>query len=191
MTEVAIVDGTEGAWDEDIVADDWPAVSTESPLETTPLFDLQSRRKQIADELVKSFKVARWDDPDVYMELRVIEPSDLSKALVKREKQKKNLDDWVAWAYCDVLAPAVTAVYAIVDGDEETRYSLRQGDPSGTPTKIDHDLAVALGLDPTAPGNGQAATFRKMFFGEADVLEFAARVFRWSSITNDEVDETF
>jgi len=175
--------------DEKFVSPEWPEPEAEVTESKTPLFELKARREKIASELVKSFQVARWEDPEIYCEFSVIEPTALSKALMRREKQKNRKDDWVAWAYCDILAPACKRVYAIVDGDMDTPYSLRVGDPTGTPTKVDHDLARALGLDPNE--SSASETFRKLFFSEGDLLDLANRVFRWSSVVGDEADEAF
>ena len=192
MVEINIENGM--ANDEFVEEDEfdveaWPTQESVINVDETPLFELKSRRLKIATELVKSFQVARWEDPEIYCEFGIIEPSVLAKALQKREKQKNRPDDWVAWAYCDVLAPACQAVYAIMNDDHDTRYSLREGDPTGAPTRVDHDLARALGLDPE--GGSASKTFRKLFFSEGDVLDFANRVFRWSSIVGDEADEAF
>ena len=191
MTGFVIENGFDDEDSEVIVAPEsaWPTSEPEVQPEGTPLFELKSRREKIASELVKSFQVARWEDPEIFCEFSVIEPSVLTKALVKREKQKNKRDDWVAWAYCDVLAPACKKVYAVLNEDHSVQYSLRKGDPNGEPTKVDHDLARALGLDPADCTASE--TFRKLFFSEGDVLDFANRVFRWSSIVGDEVDENF
>ena len=191
MTEINIENGMVQDEVEDLEEiEAWP-VNNEmhSPTDGTPLFELKSRREKIANELVKSFQVARWDAPEIFCEFSVIEPSALAKALQKREKQKSRKDDWVAWAYCDILAPNCKSVYAVMNEDNDTRYSLRKGDPEGAPTRVDHDLARALGLDPNEVTASE--TFRKLFFSEGDLLDFANKVFRWSSIVGDEADETF
>jgi hypothetical protein len=188
--EINIQDGTGNAGEEiEIDTPAWPEPVSEIEETGTPLFELKSRREKIASELVKSFQVARWDDPEIYCEFSIIEPSALSKALIKREKQKNRKDDWIAWAYCDILAPNCKRVYAVLDDDHDNVYSLRKGDPTGTPTGVDHDLAKALGLDPSE--SSASETFRKLFFSEGDLIDFATRVFRWSSIVNEEADEAF
>ena len=173
------------------IAEAWPEPKSDLEFngDETPLFELKSRREKIASELVKSFQVPRWESPEIYCELPIIEPSALAKSLQKREKQKSRKDDWVAWAYCDILAPACKSVYGIIDDDFENKYSLRKGDPSGKPTRVDHDLAKALGLDPAE--STASETFRKLFFSEGDLIDFATKVFRWSSIVGEEADETF
>lgn len=188
MVEINI-QNADASDEEEFQAPEWPEPEQEFNPDATPLFELKSRREKIASELVKSFKVARWEDPEIYCEFSVIEPSVLAKALMKREKQKNRPDDWVAWAYSDILAANCKSVYAVMNDDEETRFSLRIGDPTGTPTKVDHDLARALGLDPNDSSASQ--TFRRLFFSEGDLLDFANRVFRWSSIASDEVDDAF
>lgn len=192
MVDINIENGTEFA-DEEIEAEEpdaWPEFNEPvAQSEFTPIFELKSRREEIATNLVKSFQVARWEDPEIYCEFSIIEPSSLSKALQKREKQKNRREDWVAWAYCDILVPNCKAVYAVMNDDTETRFSLRPGDPTGTPTRVDHDLARALGLDPNDVTASE--TFRKLFFSEGDLLDFANRVFRWSSIVGEEADEAF
>ena len=191
MVDINIENGMDAEIDEfdELEIEAWPAATQTINADETPLFELKSRRNKIASELVKSFQVPRWENPEIYCEFGVVEPSALAKALQKREKQKNRPDDWVAWAYCDILAPNVKAVYAVLNDDESTRYSLREGDPTGAPTKIDHDLARALGLDPE--GGSASKTFRALFFSEGDVLDLANKVFRWSAIVGDEVDEAF
>ena len=194
MVEIKIENGAENAEVDIDVEDDtpsWPEPRLDSEFtgDETPLFELKSRREKIANELVRSFQVSRWEDPEVYCEVSIIEPSALAKALQKREKQKNRKDDWVAWAYCDILAPSCKSVYGIMNDDLETRYSLRKGDPMGKPTMVDHDLARALGLDPNEVSASE--TFRKLFFSEGDLIDFATKVFRWSSIVGEEADETF
>ena len=181
--EVVLEDG-----DEDLEIS-WPEEEREISLEGSPIFELKARREKIANELVKSFSVPRWEDPEIYCEFSIIEPSVLAKVLQKRERQKNKKDDWVAWAYCDLLSSSCKRVYAVVDGDHENVYSLRPGDPNGKPTRVDHDLARALGLDPNE--TNASDTFRKLFFSEGDVIDFATRVFRWSSIIGEEADENF
>ena len=188
MVEVNIENGTDDG-EVEIDMPSWPEATVEITDDDSPLFELKSRREKIANELVKSFQIARWDNPEIYCEFSIIEPSALAKAIQKREKQKNRKDDWVAWAYCDILAPACKRVYGIVNEDFETQYSLRKGDPNGAPTKVDHDLARALGLDPNEVS--AAETFRKLFFSEGDLIDFATKIFRWSSIVGEEADETF
>lgn len=188
--EIKIENGAEGVeFEVEETSPAWPEAESEIVTETTPIFELKSRREKIAQELVKSFRVPRWEEPEIYCEFSIIEPSDLAKALQKREKQKNRKDDWVSWAYCDILAPKCKRVYAVMDDNHDTIYSLRKGDPTGEPTKVDHDLARALGLDPAEVTASE--TFRKLFFAEGDLIDFATKVFRWSSIVNEEADETF
>ena len=137
MVEINITDNND---DEVVVA--WPEPERPAPIDATPLFELKSRRDKIANELVKSFQVPRWESPEVFCEIAIIEPSVLAKAIQKREKQKKTRDDWVAWAYCDVLAPSVKRVYATVDTIPDTEFSLRKDDPTGPATRVDHDLSL-------------------------------------------------
>jgi hypothetical protein len=192
MVDININNGTDEfviEEDEEILEISWPEEDKEIEFEGTPIFELKARREKIASELVKSFAVPRWEDPEIYCEFSIVEPSVLAKALQKRERQKNKKDDWVAWAYCDLLSSVCKRVYAVVDGDHDNVFSLRPGDPNGKPTKVDHDLARALGLDPA--DTNASETFRKLFFSEGDVIEFATRVFRWSSIVGEEADENF
>jgi hypothetical protein len=176
--------------DEGALGAAWPEAEVLNDTgDETPLFQLKARRDNIAKDLTRPFRVPRWEDPEIYCDFTLIEPSILAKALNKREKQKNRPDDWVAWAYADVLAPAVKAVYAVLNNDTEVKYSLRENDANGSLTRIDTDLAVALGLDPIS--TNASATFRKLFFSEGDLIELANRVFKWSSIVNEEADETF
>ena len=189
MTEINIENATDG-FEEEAVEPEWPAEESEMGNPgSTPLFQLKTRRDEIAKELVKSFQVPRWEQPEIYLEFALIDPSTLAKALQKREKQKNRPDDWVARAYADVLSLNCKSVYAVMEGDHSVRYSLRPDDPTGRPTKVDHDLSRALGLDPVS--SNASDTFRALFFSEGDLIEVANQIFRWSAVVGEEADENF
>ena len=187
MVDFNISDGS----NEEVAKEEaWPLSDTQKPLgDGTPLFDIKSRREQIVSGLVKSFQVPRWEHPEIYCEISPIEPSALATAIEKRKKQQKTREDWVTWAYCDIIAPSVKRVYAKMEETPDAIYSLRREDWNGEPTKIDHDLARALGLSPE--DTTASETFRRLFFAEGDVIEFANQVFAWSAVTGEDADENF
>lgn len=188
MVEFNIENG-ENTHTEEFDDSGWPEAHPISGEGATVLFELKSRRDKIASELVKSFQVARWEEPEIYCEFSVIEPSALTKALQKREKQKNRPDDWIAWAYSDILSANCKAVYGVLPDDSEQRISLRENDPYGALTRVDYDLARALGLD--ADNSSASKTFRALFFSEGDLIDLANKVFRWSAVIGEEADEAF
>ena len=188
MVDLNITNGDE----ENVVEEEvepWPTNEIQKAVDATPRFDLRSRRTEIVTGLVKSFQVPRWENPEIFCEVSPIEPSVLAKQVAKREAKKKTHDDWITWAYCDVIAPAVTRVYAKFEETPDVDYSLRIGDETGPPTKVDHHLAKALGLSPE--DSSASETFRHLFFTEGDVLEFASQVFAWSAVSGEEADQNF
>jgi hypothetical protein len=164
----------------------------------SPLMSLRARRDQIQKELYLDVKVPRWDEgggPSVYIRLSPAAPSFFGKVIEQRKKQRATQPDWMVNANADVLIKHCEGVFLIEepnlspkDALPEQMLSLRDGDPSGVWTKIDMDLAAALGLDSSV---GTVRTIRALFFTEGDLIQVANKLAEYSGITQGEADEDF
>lgn len=175
---------------------------TETPA-MSPLGSLKKRRAQIADKLFLELKVPRWDTPDadgergpeIWVRYRPAAPSGAAKKAEQFNRMGgKKPDDWAVQLNAQVLVQCCEAVYAVQgdapeEGEEDARpkISLREGDPYGTLTKFDPDLADALGIE---NANAQAVV-RKLYFTEGDLIAAANKLMEWSGVANDEAEDGF
>lgn len=168
------------------------------PTGTSALATLRARREQIQKDLYLDVKVPRWDEnggPSIYLRLAPASPAFLGKVMEQRKKTKKTSDDWIINANADVLIKFCEGVFAIEepgvepkDATREQMLSLREGDPHGEWTKIDMDLAEALGLDSSV---GAVRTVRALFFTDGDLVQVANKLAEYSGVTQNEADEDF
>jgi hypothetical protein len=115
---------------------------------SSPLADLRARRAKHLEGLHLDLKVPRWDDdggPSIWVRYSPSSPGKIDDINAKRDEVKKiEGSDWYVNANADVLIDSCVGVYA-KDGDDT--YSLRPGDPTGSWTTFDQDLAASLGID--------------------------------------------
>jgi hypothetical protein len=153
--------------------------------EVTPLASLKDRRNQILNDLYLDVKVPRWNDPEIFVRFKPVSASRLNKVLEKR--RKAGGEDWAILANADMMIDSCIGVYAVMDGDRDTKLSLRPGDPKGEWTKFDADLGAALGVEQKLA----TATVRALFLTEGDLIEASNQLFAWSGISAQEADEAF
>ena len=157
----------------------------EVKLDLSPLAALRTRREQLVNELYIDVKVPRWESPEIYIRFKPVSAVRLNSAIERRRKQKG--DDWSILANADMLIDCCIGVYAVVDGNYEEKLSLREGNPRGPWTKIDKDLAFALGVEAERAVDACLG----LFFTEGDLIDVSNKLFKWSGIAGDEVDEDF
>ena len=175
--------GNDDVEDAAFPADD--VAEVEAPAET-PLIALRARRDAIVKEMYLDIPVPRWDNPYLFMRFTPVSSVKFSSVIERRRKQKG--EDWGLNATADILVASCIGVYAKYEGDDN-EYSLRPNDSTGKMTKIDTDLARALGLDPGATNSTE--TCRALFLAEGDLNAVADRLLKWSNIANTEADESF
>lgn len=154
-------------------------------IDVSPLAALRARREQLVNELYIDIKVPRWDEPELYVRFKPVSAVRLNSAIERRRKQKG--DDWSILANADMLIDCCLGVYAVMNGDTEEKLSLREGNPHGSWTKIDKDLANALGIEAERASDACMG----LFFTEGDLIDVANKLFKWSGIAGDEADEDF
>jgi len=170
---------------EDIVNETDKVAVAETPVLDTPLIGLRKRREQIVNELFIDIKVPRWDTPEIYIRFKPVSAMKLNSTIARRSKEKGT--DWSYLANADMLVDSCVGIYAVVDGDEDNKLSLRLDDPRGSWTKFDPDLSAALGIEAVRAVDACQA----LFLTEGDLIETANKLFRWSNIANNEADESF
>ena len=171
--------------EENIVSEPDEVVVTETLVSDTPLIGLLKRREQIVRELFTDIKVPRWNAPEIYIRFKPVSAMKLNSTIARRSKEKGT--DWSYLANADMLVDSCVGIYAVVDGNEENKLSLRLDAPNSAWTKFDPDLAAALGVEVVRAVD----VCQALFLTEGDLIETANKLFRWSNIANDEADETF
>ena len=165
-------------------------VVTTTPLpvdapKSSALANLADKRKKMRDGLHLDLKVPRWEDPEIFVRFNPIDATQTEAAIDKR--RESNIPEWLVLANADILALACEGVYATLDGDHTTKYSLRLGDNDGKWTRFDPDLAAALGV--TLPGATEVV--RALYPTDGDLLNTAAVLTEWSSSTIEKADGDF
>ena len=155
----------------------------------SPLGSLQARRKEIQEKLFIDLKVPRWISPEVVVRYKALEPTELTK-LLERRADKKTADN-ALWANCDILVNACVAVYGVLEGDYEHKYSLRLGDENGSWTKFDPDLARNLLGEAAAPAAKAVNVVRELYQTDGDLITAAGQVLEFSGIASEQVAEDF
>jgi len=156
-----------------------------SEIVLSPLAALRARREQLVNELYLDIKIPRWDEPELFVRFKPVSAVRLNNAIERRRKQKG--DDWSILANADMLIDCCIGVYATLEGNHDEKFSLRENDPHGTWTKIDQDLAKALGIEAERASD----VCVNLFFTEGDLIDVANKLFKWSGIAGEEADETF
>jgi hypothetical protein len=165
-----------------------PVAEVESArVEETPLLALKNRRTEIVNDLFVDIKVPRWESPEIYVRFKPVSNTRLNATINRYQKDAKNGQDWSFLANAQMLIDSCVGIYAIVDGNEDVKLSLREGDPYGKWTKFDTDLAAALGIQ----ANRATDSVIGLYLTEGDLIDTANKLFRWSNIANGEADETF
>ena len=166
-----------------------PAVVTlpvaQPKLPSMALNSLSAKRNALQENLHIDLQVPRWTEPEIFVRYGPVDVTILEKQRETREASK--LRDWNILLNADILAFSCIGVYACLDGDYDTKYSLRKGDENGTWTKFDADLAANLGAVTTAA----ADVVRAVYMTDGDMLEAAQELTLWSAKKNKQVDEGF
>lgn len=163
-----------------------PAIPADAP--KAPSFALKSlaaKREALKEGLYLDLQVPRWNDPEIFVRFGPIDVTLTETVVEKRRKSK--VPEWSILANADILAQACVGIYACLEGDQETKYSLRVGDENGSWTKFDPDMATALG----SVLQGASDVVRALYLTDGDLLEAARQVTDWSGIKNEQVDEDF
>lgn len=164
----------------------------------SPLLALRDRRKALQDKLFIDLQVPRWGEdggPRVYVRYGPANTSWYADEAQKIQKMSRKPTDWMTKLNANLLVRACVGVFA-VEGedplspeDTRTKFSLRDGDPTGEWTKFDTDLAYSLGLD---EGTASAiAVCRELFFTDADLATAAQQVLKFSGIRTEEDQQGF
>ena len=156
-----------------------------APVKSAALSSLAEKRKRMHDTLYTDLKVPRWEDPEIFVRFKPISVTLTEAAIDKRRESK--VPEWLLLANADILVMACEGVYATLDGDHTTKYSLRLGDNDGKWTRFDPDLAAALGV--TLPGATEVV--RALYPTDGDLLNTAAVLTEWSSSTIEKADGDF
>ena len=162
---------------------DLPATAPKTP--SLALQSLSAKRASLQEGLYIDLQVPRWEDPEIFVRYGPVDVTSLETQARKREDSK--LRDWNILLNADILAQSCIGVYACLDGDYDTKYSLRSGDPDGAWTKFDADLAANLGSVTSAA----ADVVRTVYMTDGDLLEAAQELTTWSAKKNKQVDEGF
>lgn len=147
------------------------------------LASLKERRQEVIQEQVLRLPVPRWSNPEIVVLYKPVEHHIIRAAqdrVQKAPKDKKyalELD-----GNADLLVRGCIGVVAVIDGQD---YSLREGDPTGEPTRFDPDLAANLGLDDNATAR---AVVKALFITEGDILSAAQSLITWSGWRETEAD---
>lgn len=156
------------------------------------LAHLKDRRAEIAQRQVLNLQVPRWDNPQIWVRYGPVDfaAADKARQQVGSTKGDKQ-SDAILLANIDCLVKGCIGVYAILDDvrngdDEPTELSLRPGDPEGSLTRFDGDLARNLGLNDQATAR---QVVRTLFYTDGDILGHAARLAKWSGYTSEDADE--
>jgi hypothetical protein len=174
-----ITDGNNGFDESEVVVNEAPIAEI-----FTPLISLKNRRQEIVDDLYLDIKVARWDEPEIYVRFKPVSATKLNATVERRRKQKS--DNWSLLANADMLVDCCIGVYGVIEGSDG-KFSLRENDANGKWTKFDKDLAHSLGLE----ANSAVESCIGLYFSEGDLLDTANKLFRWSNIAGEEADELF
>jgi hypothetical protein len=163
-------------------------VPAEAPKRSAILQGLASRRQEIRDKLHLDLKVPRWSDPEIYVRYNPMDSSRTDEIIDARKKTQGRVKEWSMLANCDILASSCAGIYATLDGDEDTKYSLRSGDENGSWTKFDPDLGTALGLTRVSDA---VSVVRCLYQTDGDILAAASDLLRWSGISTADSDLDF
>lgn len=146
------------------------------------LGNLRALRDDLLEHSYKDLKVPRWSEPELYVRYRPVKHSiiraamDVGDSKVAARRGAKELK-----ANIDVLISGCVGVFALMNGK---RYSLRPGDPNGSWTTFDADLAENLGCGQTA-----SEVVRALYIAEGDILSAATALAQFSGYTEAEADE--
>lgn len=159
-------------------------------LQGSPLFDLRSILEAKREALHIDLPVPRWGGtgangqtlPEIVVRYGPVDPTVAAESAERRQKAKSR--DWAMLTNADVLVRSCIGVYAVLDGE---RYSLRQGDPEGTWTRFDKDLAAALGLDPDHAKAVDVA--RTLYLTDGDLMAAANQLAAWSAVALPQAEE--
>jgi hypothetical protein len=163
-----------------------PVIPIDAPkAPSAALKSLAAKREALKENLYLDLQVPRWSEPEIFVRYGPVDMTLTENVVEKRRKSK--IPEWSILANADILAQACIGIYACLDEDYETKYSLRSGDENGSWTKFDPDMADALG----SQLQGASEVVRALYLTDGDLLEAAKRVTEWSGIKNAEVDSDF
>ena len=158
----------------------------------TILGSLKERREAALNKLYLDIPVPRWgDDIEICVRLRPVEQSELDDSLKKRQNRPNAL----LLTHADMLVRCCVGIYAILDDDQENKYTLDPAYGDNPPTdpktwtRFDPALAASLALGPHE--QDAVAVCRKLFLTDGDLMAAAQRLFEWSAIALEKADEDF
>jgi hypothetical protein len=163
-----------------------PTFSEEQPKRpSTAILSLKARRDKIKESLYIDLQVPRWEDPEIFVRFGPIDSVRSEQAIERR--RKSNTKEFGLLANADILAQCCIGVYACLDGDHDTKYSLNPDDPEGPWTRFDPDLARNLGLITDAAVD----VVRALYYTDGDLIQAATTLVDWSGKTNAQLDSDF
>lgn len=146
------------------------------------LGQLKERREEIKKSSTIHLPVPRWEDPKIVVQYRPVDHKVFRRVnrVIELAPEGKKSEVEVQ-QNSDVLAEAVVGVYAVIGGK---KYSLREGDPTGEPTKFDEDLANNLGCN-----NSARAVVKALYIFDGDIISTAGKIAEFSGYKEQEADE--
>jgi hypothetical protein len=148
---------------------------------------LRDLRKAKLDALHLELPVPRWADdggPDIRVRYIPADPAFMNKAYEARKRQNPRPTNWMVLGAADILVASCKEVFAVEDGRE---ISLRDGDPNGSMTRFDPDLAYTLGVE-----TKQAVDVaRALYLTDGDLIAAVNTVAEWSGISVPAADADF
>lgn len=143
--------------------------------EGSQLATLLQRRQQIADEQVLKLRIPRWDEPEIVVSYRPVDPTEFAKSLKGLEGLKEPGE--IAEASLDRNADLLI----------KSCLGIESKNPDHKWEGFNEELAEALGIEiPTA-----RRTCRQLFVTGGDLLATASKLCEWSGIANQTVAEGF
>lgn len=168
------------------VASAAPNFSEEQPKRpSTAILSLKARREKIKENLYIDLQVPRWEDPEIFVRFGPIDSVRSEQAIERR--RKTNSKEFGILANADILAQSCIGVYACLDGNRETKYSLNPDTPEGAWTKFDPILARNLGLIT----DSAVDVVRALYYTDGDLIQAATTLVDWSGKTNAQLESDF
>lgn len=145
---------------------------------------IEKRRGEIAEATHLDLPVPRWTDPQIFVRYRAADYAVVRALQARPDRAAKGQQFNVEFeSNMDLLLKYTEAVYARIDGQE---YSLRPGDPRGTLTVFDADLATCLGLPANSTGR---VIMRELFITQGDIVSHVTAFVEWSGYKEAEADD--
>lgn len=169
-----------------------PEVRTSGP--QSPLELLRGKREALDATLFRDYIIPRWEDVldrQLWVRYKPANPAYHAARTIAREqahleavgKHQTGDPDWSTMANADLLVDSCLAIFDLAVGEEPPK-DLPPGD---YPTFSSPELADALG----APSRNAAATVRKAYGTDADLLIAATQLLNWSGQVSKDAETDF